>query len=96
MRLAALAFAAVLSLLGACQQNVPINDPKPVAGHVTDMKAFQDFIAGKPTPAQFRATYPDVLLILPGDISTRELRLDNSRYFAELDADGRINGGKFK
>jgi hypothetical protein len=32
---------------------------------------------------------------MPGDITTKEMRLNNSRYFAELDADGRIVGGRF-
>lgn len=95
MRIFVPALLVVLSLLGACRQNVPIDDPKPVAGYVTDLAAFQRFIAGKPTPAQFRARYPDVKLVLPGEIATREFRMNNSRYFAELDADGRVSGGKF-
>jgi len=69
--------------------------PTPVHGFVTDMTAFNTFIATHPTPEQFRAAYPDVLLVLPGDISTREMRSNNSRYFAEVDASGRITGGKF-
>lgn len=95
MRIAALALLATLSLLGACQQNAPMNTSAPVHGYVTDTNAFARFIAEKPTPAQFRAVYPDVQLVLPGEITTREFRLNNSRYFAQLDADGRINGGKF-
>ncbi|HET8881698.1 MAG TPA: hypothetical protein VFM56_05930 [Solimonas sp.] len=95
MRIFVPALLVVLSLLCACRQNAPIDDPKPVAGHVTDLATFQRFIAEKPTPAQFRARYPDVKLVLPGEIATREFRMDNSRYFAELDADGRISGGKF-
>ncbi|MHA6205723.1 LPS translocon maturation chaperone LptM [Dyella soli] len=75
---------------------VPVQGtPVPVHGAVTDMQAFDGFIATHPTPAQFRAAYPDVLLVLPGSISTREMRTDHSRYFAELDKDGRITGGKF-
>ena len=69
--------------------------PVPVRGYVTDLKAFDAFIATHPTPEQFRAAYPDVLLVTPGMPSTRELRNDNSRYFPELDKDGRITGGKF-
>jgi predicted small lipoprotein YifL len=69
--------------------------PTPVHGYVTDLKAFDAFIATHPTPAQFRAAYPDVQLVMPGSPSTRELRNDNSRYFPELDKDGRITGGKF-
>ncbi|MBB3226660.1 hypothetical protein FHW69_001250 [Luteibacter sp. Sphag1AF] len=68
---------------------------RPVAGAVTDMTAFDAFIATHPTPDQFKATYPDVMLVLPGTMATREFRHDNSRYFAQLDAEGRITGGKF-
>lgn len=69
--------------------------PAAVHGAVTDMTAFNAFIATHPTADQFRAAYPDVTLVLPGDVSTRELRTDNSRYFAEVGTDGRITGGKF-
>lgn len=69
--------------------------PAPVHGFVTDMTAFDAFIATHPTPDQFKTAYPDVLLVLPGTIATREMRSNNSRYFAELDANGRITGGKF-
>lgn len=69
--------------------------PAPVHGFVTDVTAFDAFIATHPTPDQFKAAYPDVLLVLPGTIATREMRSNNSRYFAELDANGRITGGKF-
>lgn len=68
----------------------------PVHGSVTDVPAFDAFIANHPTPQDFRARYPDVLLVLPGDIATKELRTNRSRYFAELDAGGRISGGKFQ
>jgi predicted small lipoprotein YifL len=69
--------------------------PAPVHGFVTDMTAFDAFIATHPTPDQFKVAYPDVLLVLPGTIATREMRSNNSRYFAEVDASGRITGGKF-
>src|SRR3546814_19316720 len=79
MRIPALALLATLSLFGACQQNAPMNKSEVVHGYVTDMNAFDQFIAGKPTPAQFKAAYPDVQLVMPGDIPTREFRLKNSR-----------------
>lgn len=83
--------------LAACAQ--PMNQPEtqaaPVAGKVTDLDAFGRFIAGRPTADQFRARYPDVKLVMPGDIATKELRSDNSRYFAETDTEGRITGGRF-
>ena len=69
--------------------------PVPVAGFVTDRIAFDRFIAMQPTPEMFRRAYPDVMLVLPGDIATKELRMNNSRYFAQLDGEGRISGGRF-
>lgn len=89
-----------LFLLAGCACMNSAADPAPsssavVQGHVTDMPAFEAFIATRPTPEQFRATYPDVRLVLPGDVASKELRLNNSRYFAQLDAEGRIIGGRF-
>jgi hypothetical protein len=89
-----------LCLLAGCAGMNAAADPASqaapvVAGYVTDMAAFEAFIATRPTPEQFRARYPDVLLVLPGQIATKELRLNNSRYFAELDGEGRITGGRF-
>jgi len=68
----------------------------PTAGFVTDLPRFEQFIATAPTPEQFRAQYPDVTLVLPGSIATKEMRLNKSRYFAQLDGNGRITGGQFQ
>lgn len=68
----------------------------PIAGFVTDLPAFEAFIATTPTPDQFKARYPDVTLALPGSINSKELRMNKSRYFATLDAEGRITGGQFQ
>jgi hypothetical protein len=57
--------------------------------------AFRDFLATRPTPAEFRARYPHMTLVMPGDITTRELRLDCSRFFADTDIDGRVVAGRF-
>lgn len=62
---------------------------------INDVDDFKHFIDGHPDPEQFRRRYPRVRLVLPGDIATREFRNDRSRYFAELDAGGRIVGGRF-
>lgn len=95
-RLAILFFTAVLggASLVACQTGLA-TQPKPVAGFVTDMHSFDAFIATKPTPAQFRTAYPDVMLVTPDMMTTREMRENNSRYFPKMDADGRIVGGSF-
>ncbi|QHS11198.1 hypothetical protein [Sinimarinibacterium sp. NLF-5-8] len=83
--------------LSACQglSAVNANPPQPVAGFVTDTAAFDQFIASQPSAEEFARVYPDVLLVLPGQIATKELRFNNSRYFAQLDEDGRIIGGRF-
>ncbi|MGH8462148.1 MAG: hypothetical protein ACRESS_11110 [Stenotrophobium sp.] len=103
MKKISLVLVALLALgLGACAYFADAGAQagtalSPVHGVVPDngMDAFHQFIASLPTPAQFRAQYPDVQLILPGEFATKELRLNNSRYFAQLNQAGRITGGKF-
>jgi hypothetical protein len=56
---------------------------------------FEAFIADRPTPQQFRVAFPDIELVLPDDLTTGEFRFDHSRYFAALDGDRRIVGGRF-
>jgi len=72
---------------------------QPLAGNElscsVERSSFARFLAGKPTPVEFRAAYSCVTLILPGDNATTEMRTDDSRYFAELDAHGRVVGGSF-
>lgn len=96
MKKLALLFA--LFALAACAAplaGAPVN-PTPISGYVTDLPAFEQFIASQPTPEQFRVRYPDVTLVLPGDIATKEMRMNQSRYFAQLSAAGRITGGRFQ
>lgn len=95
-----LTLGLTLVLSGCACMNATSNsaDTAPaavVSGFVTDLVGFDQFIALRPTPEQFRARYPDVHLVLPGQIATKELRMNNSRYFAQLDAEGRISGGRF-
>jgi hypothetical protein len=61
-----------------------------------DRSAFQAFVDSRPTPEEFQEAYPDVWLILPGDIVSREVCSQYYRYMAELDADGRIAGGSLE
>lgn len=85
--------------LGACSAHntEPWDDgPEPRPGTVEQMDPFLHFIDSRPSPEEFRRVYPDVLLVLPGDIVTQEYRTDNSRFFAELDDEGRIRGGEFR
>lgn len=89
-------------VLTACNGGVPVQaqnpqpTAQPVSGFVTDQPRFDAYIATHPTPDDFRRVYPDVQLVLPGQIATKELRFNNSRYFAQLDDQGRIVGGKFQ
>lgn len=94
--------SAVLLALGlaacACAPPAP---PAPVNTEtmrtsVTDLDAFNTFIGTRPTPAALRERYAGLTVVLPGEMATKELRGDNSRYFAELDAEGRIAGGRFQ
>lgn len=94
-RLFASSVFAMALVLGACQDTTQAA-PAPVHGAVSDMTSFDVFIATHPTRDQFHVAYPDVLLVLPGMPSTRELRDDHSRYFAELDKDGHVTGGHFR
>jgi hypothetical protein len=86
-----------LLLVAACENPRRIYlDPQPEAAEVrVDQAEFDAFIATRPTPAEFRARYPEILLIEPGQPATREYRADQSRYFAEFDSSGRIVGGWF-
>lgn len=94
---------AVLALLVACAptpQPAPTpsitEEARPVRTSVTDLAAFDAFIAGHPSPEALRAQYPGLTVVMPGDITTKELRMDHSRYFVELDAEGRVIGGRFQ
>lgn len=70
--------------------------PEPRPGTVEQMNPFLHFLETRPTPEEFERVYPDVVLVLPGDIATHEYRQDHSRFFAELDEDGRIHDGAFR
>ncbi|WP_038053636.1 hypothetical protein [Thioalkalivibrio sp. ALJ1] len=70
--------------------------PEPRPGTVKQMNPFLHFLENRPRPEEFERVYPDVTLVLPGDIATHEYRTDNSRFFAELDDDGRIHDGDFR
>lgn len=72
------------------------DDTQPVRTRITDLDSFNAYIATHPTPEALRAQYPGLFVVMPGDLTTRELRGDNSRYFVELDAQGRVVGGRFQ
>ncbi|GAB2573215.1 hypothetical protein ISP15_04315 [Dyella jejuensis] len=95
-RLLALTVLGMAVALAGCHHGGARPDGTRVdKGGVTNVASFESFIATHPTAAQFKALYPGVQLMLPGTISTMEIRYDNSRFFPELDKDGRIVGGDF-
>ncbi|AKJ95753.1 MULTISPECIES: hypothetical protein [Thioalkalivibrio] len=90
----------VLALgVGACsvhKTETRGDGPEPRPGTVEQMNPFLHFLESRPTPAEFGRVYPDVMLVLPGDIVTQEYRTDHSRFFADLDDENRIRGGEFR
>ena len=88
--------------------SMPVNDASAVdvleefadrraagEGVWVDVVAFQRLLATNPSPAELRAAFPEVLVILPDEMATREFRFDQSRFFAMLDDAGRVYGGEF-
>lgn len=71
---------------GAVAANTSLSD---------DHTRFDEFVASRPTPKSFRGRYPAIELVMPEDLTTAEFRMDDSRYFANLDSSGRIVGGRF-
>lgn len=98
--------AAVLSLIGAVSACAPrpqaepappaTEETTPLRTSVTDLDTFNAFIRTRPSPEALRAQYPGLTVVLPDDMATKEFRMDNSRYFVELDDDGRVTGGRFQ
>jgi hypothetical protein len=80
--------------VGAASADVSSQDSRP--GTLSDRPAFNAFIQSRPTPEEFQQAYPDVWLILPGDIVSRSFCSQYYHYVAELDAEGRITGGSLE
>jgi hypothetical protein len=94
-RLLALSVLGVAIALAGCHHATRPDGTKVDKKGVTNLPGFESFIATHPTPEQFKAMYPGVQLMLPGTISTMEMRYDNTRFFPNLDKDGHIIGGDF-
>lgn len=99
----ALSIPPLLAALSACACAPPpaesptlAQESTPLRTRVTDLPAFEAYVATRPTPDALRARYPGLAVVMPGDITTKEMRGDNSRYFVELDAEGRVAGGRFQ
>jgi len=94
-RLLALSILGVAVALGGCHHATRPDGTRVDKNGVTDMAGFEAFVASHPTQDQFKKMYPGVQLMLPGTISTMEIRYDNTRFFPQMDKDGHIIGGDF-
>jgi hypothetical protein len=47
----------------------------------------------RPTPEEFEKRFPELWLVLPGDIVERSACSPYRRFIARVDAEGRITGG---
>lgn len=94
-RLLALSVLGVAVALSGCHHATRPDGTRVDKKGVNDLAGFESFIATHPTADQFKKMYPGVVLMLPGMISTMEIRYDNSRFFPQLDKDGHIIGGDF-
>jgi hypothetical protein len=90
-----LALAALaLAPLGAAHAT---SEPVTHACSVIDPVAFLRYVeAHTPTLVELKAHYGCLNVVMPGDVSTKEFRTDNSRFLATTDAHGRIVGGSFQ
>ncbi|GLQ90653.1 hypothetical protein [Dyella flagellata] len=91
IRLLALSVLGVAVALAGCHRGTRPDGKRGV----NDMASFESFIGTHPTQQEFKKEYPGVQLMLPGTISTMEIRYDNSRFFPNLDPQGHIIGGDF-
>jgi len=94
-RLLALSVLGVAVALTGCHHSSRPDGTRVDKKGVVDMASFENFIATRPTADQFKKMYPGVQLMLPGTISSMEIRYDNTRFFPQMDKDGRIVGGDF-
>ncbi|GFZ88755.1 hypothetical protein [Dyella caseinilytica] len=95
IRLLALSLLGVTIALAGCHHATRPDGSRVDKKGVVNMDSFESYISTHPTPEDFKKMYPGVQLMMPGMISTMEIRYDNSRFFPQLDKDGRIIGGDF-
>jgi hypothetical protein len=94
-RFFALSILGVAVVLAGCHHAMRPDGTRVDKKGVSNLPGFESFIATHPTPQQFKALYPGVQLMLPGTLSSLDVRYDNTRFFPSLDKDGRIIGGDF-
>lgn len=90
------AFSVALLAASVAASASPASTPDPAADTAKDMAELPAFVAARPTPEEFQQAFPDVWLILPGDIVSRDVCSQYYRFIAELDPQGRISGGSLE
>jgi hypothetical protein len=88
-------YAALLAAPAAASTPQP-SEPDHAADTAKDISELPAFVASRPTPEEFQQAFPDVWLVLPGDIVSRSVCSQYYRFMAELDAKGRISGGSLE
>ncbi len=92
--------AACAVMLAGCDSG-GARDPAQVAcmplpgGAAVPTMAFRDFLATRPRPAEIRARYGEIAQVVPDDRATRAPRVDCSRFFTDVDVDGKVIDGRF-
>lgn len=71
-----------------------LNAADPLAGSRSTLYAdLATMAAQRPTPEEFQQRFPDLWLVMPGDIVERSTCSPYQRFIARVDIEGRIVGG---
>lgn len=85
--------ALALAPLGAAQAT---SEPIEFTCGAINPAAFIDYVRNhNPTLAELKARVGCLYVVMPGDVTTMEYRVDNSRFFAQTDKHGRLVDGSF-
>jgi len=88
-------FAALVAVPAAASAPQP-SEPDRTVDTAKDISELPAFVASRPTPEEFQQAFPEIWLVLPGDIVSRSVCSEYFRFMAELDAEGRISGGSLE
>lgn len=67
-----------------------------IAVHYSESKnitSLYEFVSSKPTAREFQNNFPDIWLVLPGDMVDRASCSPYYRFMATINEEGRITGG---
>jgi hypothetical protein len=86
--------ALALAPLGAAHAT---SEPIEFTCGIVDPTAFLNYVENNhPTLVELKGVINCLTIVMPGDRTTMEIRVDNSRFFAITDGHGRIVGGSFR